>query len=154
VNDVTETVSVEPVVLHLDVPADSSYSVLLRAALAALAARHGFTLDRIEDLRLAGTEAFGLVVLRARSDATIHITVTSTTDAIEVRATAPSVESRAHAGGPGSLGWTLLTSLVDQLAEVEHDGEPGVWLSIRSDQASPVPPRAAPLSPSDESARG
>jgi serine/threonine-protein kinase RsbW len=141
----TDADTAERVTVRLDVPADTSYAVLLRAALAALAARQEFSLDRIEDLRLAGTEAFGLVVLRAEPDATVHITVTAGISDIDVTATAICRPEFASKGGPGSLGWTLLTSLVDQLSDIDQDNESGVWLSVRSDQATPVPPRTTPI---------
>jgi serine/threonine-protein kinase RsbW len=141
----TDADTAERVTVRLDVPADASYAVLLRAALAALAARQEFSLDRIEDLRLAGTEAFSLVVMRAEPDATVHITITAGTDDIDVTATALSRPELRSKGGPGSLGWTLLTSLVDQLSDIEADAESGIWLSVRSDQATPVPPRTTPI---------
>ncbi len=130
------------VTVRLDVPADSSYSVLIRAAVAALAARQQFSLDRIEDARLAATEAFGLVALRASADAIVHVTITAGESDIDVAVVAQTDADRQSKGGPGSLGWTLLTSLVDQLSEIEREGDAGVWLSVRSDQLSPVPPLA------------
>jgi serine/threonine-protein kinase RsbW len=141
----TDADTAERVTVRLDVPADASYAVLLRAALAALAARQEFSLDRIEDLRLAGTEAFSLVVMRAEPSATVHITITAGTDDIDITATAVSQPELRTKGGPGSLGWTLLTSLVDQLSDIEADGESGIWLSVRSDQATPVPPLTTPI---------
>jgi serine/threonine-protein kinase RsbW len=141
----TDADTAERVTVRLDVPADASYAVLLRAALAALAARQEFSLDRIEDLRLAGTEAFSLVVMRAEPDATVHITITAGAHDIDVTATALSRPELLGKGGPGSLGWTLLTSLVDQLSDIEAEAESGIWLSVRSDQATPVPPRTTPI---------
>jgi serine/threonine-protein kinase RsbW len=141
----TDADTAERVTVRLDVPADASYAVLLRAALAALAARQEFSLDRIEDLRLAGTEAFSLVVMRAKPDATVHLKITAGADDIDVTATAVTQPELRTKGGPGSLGWTLLTSLVDQLSEIEAGAESGVWLSVRSDQTTPVPPRTTPI---------
>jgi anti-sigma regulatory factor (Ser/Thr protein kinase) len=147
--DATTDAATGRVTVRLSVPADTSYAVLLRAALAALAARQGFSLDRIEDLRLAGTEAFSLVVMRAAADATVHVSISAGVDDIDVSATAVNRPGASAMGGPGSLGWTLLTSLVDQLTDIDREGELGVWLSVRSDQATPVPPRETPISDPD-----
>jgi anti-sigma regulatory factor (Ser/Thr protein kinase) len=129
--------------VRLDLPADTSYAQLVRAALAALAAQHDFSLDRIEDLRLAGTEAFAVAAVRAQEGAKVHVVITANHDTVEVAATVLADESKASKGGPGSLGWTLLTSLVDQLAETTDGAETGIWLRVRSDQQAPVPPGAA-----------
>ncbi|MGH8828897.1 MAG: anti-sigma regulatory factor, partial [Jiangellaceae bacterium] len=43
--------------VELRVPASSAYLVVLRTTAASLAARQGFTLDDIEDLRIAVDEA-------------------------------------------------------------------------------------------------
>jgi serine/threonine-protein kinase RsbW len=113
--------AVAPATVQLDVPADASYAVLVRAALAALAAQADYTLDRIEDLRLAGTEAFSLAVLRAVAGATVQVLITAASDGITVRTIAPSSQAALSLGGPGAIGWTLLTALVDELAD-ESEG--------------------------------
>ncbi len=46
----------------LTVPADGSYLAVLRTATAGLAARLQFTLDEIEDLRIAVDEACAMLL--------------------------------------------------------------------------------------------
>lgn len=48
--------------VRLDVPADPAYLAVVRTATAGLAARLNFTLDQIEDLRIAVDEACALLI--------------------------------------------------------------------------------------------
>ena len=60
---------------ELRLPADSAYLAVLRTATAGLAARINFTLDDIEDLRIAVDEAFrarALVIKEERADLVKH----------------------------------------------------------------------------------
>ena len=52
--------------MELRIPADSAYLAVLRTATAGLAARLDFTLDDIEDLRIAVDEACAMVLPQAR----------------------------------------------------------------------------------------
>lgn len=129
-----------PATVRLELPADTSYAALVRAALAALAAQHGFSLDRIEDLRLAGSEAFAITATRAVPDAVVTVTIIATDASIEVTTSAAANDAVVAKSGPGSLGWTLLTSLVDQLAQTTDGDAVAIWLRVLSDQQIPVPP--------------
>ena len=53
--------------VELRIPADSAYVAVLRMATAGLAARLDFTLDDIEDLRIAVDEACAMVLPRRRA---------------------------------------------------------------------------------------
>ena len=52
--------------VELAVPADASYVALLRTVTASMAARRDFTLEEIDDLRLAVDEASALLLPQAR----------------------------------------------------------------------------------------
>ena len=52
---------------ELRLPADSAYLAVLRTATAGLAARINFTLDDIEDLRIAVDEACAILLPQART---------------------------------------------------------------------------------------
>src|SRR4029450_3559559 len=53
---------------EIRIPADSAFLAVLRTATAGLAARLDFTLDDIEDLRIAVDEACAMVLPQARVD--------------------------------------------------------------------------------------
>jgi serine/threonine-protein kinase RsbW len=53
---------------ELRLPADSAYLAVLRTATAGLAARINFTLDDIEDLRIAVDEACAILLPQARPE--------------------------------------------------------------------------------------
>jgi len=101
-------------------PADSAYVAVLRMATAGLAARLDFTLDDIEDLRMAVGEASTILLDRARpggiliarfelSEARIGVEVS--VDAIE-----PSLPDTS------SFAWQVLhTAAKDVAAEVGDD---------------------------------
>ncbi len=57
--------------VELRLPADGAYALVLRTTTAALAARLDFTIDDIEDLRIAVGEASALVLPEADPDADV-----------------------------------------------------------------------------------
>lgn len=74
--------------VELRIPADSAFLAVLRTATAGLAARIDFTLDDIEDLRIAVDEACAMLLPQARAatdlrcaywlgPATITVTITA-----------------------------------------------------------------------------
>ena len=75
--------------VELRLPADSAYVAVLRTATAGLAARLDFTLDDIEDLRIAVDEACAMVLPQARADADLTARSTS------ARASSPSPSRRS-----------------------------------------------------------
>jgi hypothetical protein len=58
--------------VELRVPADTAYVAVLRTTTAGLAARLDFTLDDIEDLRIAVGEACAMVLEQARDDGDLN----------------------------------------------------------------------------------
>ncbi len=57
---------------ELRLPANSAFLAVLRTATAGLAARINFTLDDIEDLRIAVDEACAILLPQARADAELE----------------------------------------------------------------------------------
>jgi len=122
-------------VVVLVVPADGSYLAVLRTATAGLAARLQFTLDEIEDLRIAVDEACAMllaVAVRggtagggsgaggpAGSELTCEFEVTPTALSISVGV---SVEGTPALPGNQSFSWQVLTALA---GEVTADASPG-----------------------------
>ncbi len=116
--------------VELRLPADSAYASVLRTTTAGLAARLDFTIDDIEDLRIAIGEASAMVLEHAApesdlvcgyflSPASLSITVSVETDGT----TEPDLDSFA---------WQVLRTLASS-ADVESiDGRLLVRLTMRS----------------------
>jgi serine/threonine-protein kinase RsbW len=117
--------------VELRLPADSAYVSVLRTTSAGLAARLDFTLDDIEDLRMAVGEACALVLPGADvgSDLTcgFHLGVGELTVVVAVSsrsAAAPDVDSFA---------WQVLTTLASDASVSVADGCFEITLSMRSE---------------------
>jgi serine/threonine-protein kinase RsbW len=111
--------------VELRIPADSAFLAVLRTATAGLAARLDFTLDDIEDLRIAVDEACAMVLPQARAESdltcTFDLEATRLTIAVTAECDAPAVPDR------DSFAWTVLSALT---SEVHADVE-GERLTIR-----------------------
>lgn len=100
------------------VPPKAGYMALLRTAVGGFAARDRFTIDQVDDLRMAVEEA-GVQLLRHAVGDWIALDITSTGAGIEIRLRAP-------VPGPGpvidasSFSWSILSALSDELS-VETD---------------------------------
>jgi serine/threonine-protein kinase RsbW len=104
----------------LRLPADSSFLAVLRTATAGLAARVHFTLDDIEDLRIAVDEACALLIAQARDGADLECSFWLGEATITVQVSAPCDDPVA----PSQQGfaWTVLSALTTSLrADVEGD---------------------------------
>ena len=105
--------------VEIRLPADGAYLALLRAATAGLAARLDFTLDEIEDLRIAVDEACALLLATAADHSRLDCRFTLEGDVLHV---AVSVES-AHGALPDqtSFAWTVLEALAG-VVDMSQDG--------------------------------
>ena len=83
----------------LRIPADSAYLAVLRTATAGLAARLDFTLDDIEDLRIAVDEACAMVLPQARPDSDLTCTFDLDADRLTVAVSAECDSPRAAEPG-------------------------------------------------------
>ena len=106
--------------MELRIPADSAYLAVLRTATAGLAARLDFTLDDIEDLRIAVDEACAMVLPQARenSDLTCSFDLAPTrlTVAVTAECDAPQRPDR------DGFAWTVLSALTTEVrADVDGD---------------------------------
>ena len=106
--------------VELRIPADSAFLAVLRTATAGLAARLDFTLDDIEDLRIAVDEACAMVLPQARADS--HLTC-----AFDLEPTRLTVTVTAECDTPerpdrNSFAWTVLSALTSE-ARAEVDGD-------------------------------
>jgi serine/threonine-protein kinase RsbW len=111
--------------VELRIPADSAFLAVLRTATAGLAARLDFTLDDIEDLRIAVDEACAMVLPQARVDSDLtcafDLEPTRLTVAVTAECDSPQAPDR------DSFAWTVLSALT---SEVRADVQ-GERLTIR-----------------------
>jgi serine/threonine-protein kinase RsbW len=93
----------------LRVPADSAYVSVLRTMTAGLAARLDFTLDDIEDLRIAVGEACALVLPEATAGGDLEAEFRLTPGILAVTVGVPTEGPRAP--DYDSFAWQVLSTL-------------------------------------------
>jgi serine/threonine-protein kinase RsbW len=120
-------------VVELRLPADGAYLSVLRTATAGLAARLDFTIDEIEDLRIAVDEACALLLPDAADGAHLDCVFSMAPDALTV---AVSVASRSgRLPKQDSFAWTVLTALAGEVdARTQPDGH--VSLTLHKQRAN------------------
>jgi serine/threonine-protein kinase RsbW len=99
--------------VELRIPADSAYLAVLRTATAGLAARLDFTLDDIEDLRIAVDEACAMVLPQARAGSDLTCTFELATTRLTVAVTADCREPRTP--DRHGFAWTVLSALTNEV---------------------------------------
>jgi serine/threonine-protein kinase RsbW len=104
----------------LRVPADGAYVSVLRTMTAGLAARLDFTLDDIEDLRIAVGEACALVLPEATPGADLEAEFRLLPGSLVVSVSVPTAGSR----GPDqdSFAWQVLSTLATSTHATADDG--------------------------------
>jgi serine/threonine-protein kinase RsbW len=100
-------------IVELKLPADGAYLSVLRTATAGLAARLDFTLDEIEDLRIAVDEACALLLIDAPEKGELNCTFSLSPQALSVTVTAPSTTGQPPR--QRSFAWTVLTALAGEV---------------------------------------
>jgi serine/threonine-protein kinase RsbW len=104
--------------VELRLPAENAYVSVLRMTTAGLAARLDFTLDDIEDLRMAVGEACALVLEGADPEGHLSAGFQLGSGSMRVTVAADS----AAGGGPDTdtFAWQVLTALASDL-EAHHE---------------------------------
>jgi len=114
-------------IVAVRLPATPAYLAVLRTTTASLAARIDFTLDEIEDLRIAVDEACCLLLAGVTPDAELSSIFEMTTDSINITVSAPS--STGHGPARDSFAWTVLSALAGQVDSwTEPDGRQTIAL--------------------------
>jgi serine/threonine-protein kinase RsbW len=106
-------------------PAEGAYLSVLRTATAGLAARLDFTLDEIEDLRIAVDEACGLLLSQAAPEATLDCDFTLAEDSMTI--TVSVLSQRAQLPSRDTFAWTVLSALA---GSVDAWAGPGNKLTV------------------------
>ena len=108
----------DPQSVLVRVPPLPGHLSLLRTAVGGYAARDRFTLDQVDDLRMAVEEA-GVALLRRSDGEPIDCEIATTEEGVRIRLSA------AVTSGPvideSSFSWAILSALADTV-ETESDG--------------------------------
>ena len=106
-------------------PAEGAYLSVLRTATAGLAARLDFTLDEIEDLRIAVDEACGLLLSQASPGASLDCDFTLGEDSVTITVSVQT--QRAQLPARDTFAWTVLAALA---GSVDAWAGPGSKLTV------------------------
>jgi serine/threonine-protein kinase RsbW len=94
-------------------PAASAYLSVLRTATAGLAARLDFTLDEIEDLRIAVDEACAMLLVQAVPGSDLECEFELTGDAMRIAVSVLTVDGEKPSRD--TFAWTVLSSLAGEV---------------------------------------
>ncbi|MFB9765689.1 anti-sigma factor [Nocardioides kongjuensis] len=128
------TAAGRPDEVELRLPADGAYASVLRTLTAGLAARLDFTMDDIEDLRIAVSGAAAMVRDEADSGAVLDCRFRLGTSELELTIAADAQSPTAP--DYESFGWQVLATLADEAAIDAVAGRYSVRLLVRSSLAS------------------
>lgn len=106
--------------VEVRLPAQGAYLAVLRTAAAGLAARLDFTLDDIEDLRIAVDEACALLIPQAAPGADLRCTFEVLPDALVVTVAVTSESPRLPRHD--TFAWTVLSALAGSV-EARTEGD-------------------------------
>jgi serine/threonine-protein kinase RsbW len=111
----------------ITIPASADHVSLLRALVGMYAAREDFTLEEVDDLRMAVEEA-AVQMLRRASGPDLQMIVRNEGKTVYARLSA-QVASDEPIMDPASFSWTILSALSDAVAVDTVDGTGVVELS-------------------------
>ncbi|MEO7804434.1 MAG: hypothetical protein ABIS18_08825 [Actinomycetota bacterium] len=115
--------------VSLRVPASPAFVHFLRNHAAGLAASCGFTIDAIDDIRLAIDEAAACLVDRAHETSTFTLEIASADNSLELWI---SIDHPSHSWPPAGfefdLAWKVLTGLCDKVSYEIRNQRPGIYL--------------------------
>jgi serine/threonine-protein kinase RsbW len=93
----------------VSMPAEGAYLSVLRTATAGLAARLDFTLDEIEDLRIAVDEACAMLLAQAIPGTNLECAFDLSAEEMTITVSVIAAEPRIPA--PDTFAWTVLSAL-------------------------------------------
>ena len=113
------------VVLRL--PATGAYLSVLRTATAGLASRLDFTIDDIEDLKIAVDEACAMLLPRAVPDAELTCRFELKPEVLDVSVSLRTVDSEVPSRD--TFAWTVLSALAGEVDASLENGDVTIRLS-------------------------
>lgn len=125
-----------PDVVSISLPAESAYLSVLRTATAALAARLDFTLDDIEDLRIAVDEACALLLATSQGGAALDCEFELDGGVMVVRVSAETVDGVQPPRD--TFAWTVLAALAGAVdSSVDRDNRVTITLRKANEAVAP-----------------
>lgn len=123
-----------PDLISVSVPSRAEYVHVLRAVTASVASRIPVSFDGIEDLRLAVDEACARLLALQGGSTTLTLTLRPLSDRLEAVVTvdAAAKDDWPPPGIEETLGWRLLSALVDTVSLAEGPPGPSIHLSKRA----------------------
>ena len=116
--------------VQVKMPAESAYLSVLRTAAAGLAARLDFTLDEIEDLRIAIDEACAMLLSQAIPGTDLECVFELGTDQVKITVSVISAQARMPARD--TFAWTVLSALAGSVdSSVGPDDRVSIVLAKR-----------------------
>ena len=115
--------------VELRLPADGAYVSVLRTLTAGLAARLDFTLDDVEDLRIAVGEACALVLPEALPGSDLLCEFKLATGVLMMRVGVESAEPRQP--DYDSFAWQVLSTLATNAEAETEDGRFSISLTMQ-----------------------
>ncbi|MCW2542663.1 MAG: putative anti-sigma regulatory factor, serine/threonine protein kinase [Frankiales bacterium] len=122
-------------IVRLQLPAVGAYLSVLRSATAGLAARLNFTLEEIEDLRIAVDEACALLLPSAVAGAHLDCEFQLSPDELRVTVSVLTVDGEQPARD--SFAWTVLSALAGEV-DSRVDAQLRVSIDLLKRRASVV----------------
>jgi serine/threonine-protein kinase RsbW len=123
-------------VVIIKLPAVGAYLSVLRTATAGLAARLDFTLDEIEDLRIAVDEACAMLLASALAGASLDCEFEVLSDALRVSVTVETEDGQQPSRD--TFAWTVLSALAGEV-DSSVDLENRVTISLLKHRAAGAP---------------
>ncbi|MDY7104307.1 MAG: hypothetical protein S0880_24240 [Actinomycetota bacterium] len=112
-------------IVTLQLPASTAYLRLVRLSVAGVAGEHGFSVDEIDDLRIAIDEVCSLL-LDGGGGPRIDLRFEPGSDGLVIEASRPAIDGDAaddpDGGGLPDLVEMILSATVDEHSLVVHDG--------------------------------
>jgi serine/threonine-protein kinase RsbW len=123
--------------VSISLPAIGAYLSVLRTATAGLAARLDFTLDDIEDLRIAVDEACAMLLAQAAPLATLDCTFELLPDTMKVAVSVITTDGQEPSRD--TFAWTVLSALAGAVdSSVDADNRVTIELSKQRPSYSEV----------------
>lgn len=116
--------------VELRLPVDSAYVSVLRATTVSLAARLDFTIDDIEDLRMAVGEACAMVLPCADEDTDLTCRYFMSKGRLTITVTVPSQEPEMP--DRDGFAWQMLNALTTNATADAEGGEFTVSMTLHS----------------------
>ncbi len=116
--------------VSLRLPADSAYLAVLRTAAAGMASRLNFTLDDIEDLRIAVDEACAMLLPRAAEGAQLECSFELKPRELDISVSLPTTDGQLPSRD--TFAWTVLTALAGEVDATAADKTVTITMAKRS----------------------